>query len=133
MLSLSQKAALEWLCYVTQHDKLSSRVAAFQPGAHSLCKTPKPLAEMPGLEAEDFTPEPSLFSAPESRGRSPRATYFHSRRNAFPHSAFCAGESWARYLLSVDWMREVRSKQRLLGSRRQTGSREGGEKLSRGC
>lgn len=132
MLSLSQKAAWEKLCNVIQHDKLSSTVAALKPGACGLCKTPKPLAEIPRPEAEDFTTKLNLFLALESRGHSPRVSYFHSRQNVCPHSAFCSGDSWARYLLSVDWMREVRSKQQILGSQRQAGSREEGGKAVRG-
>lgn len=88
MLSLSQKAAWEKLCNVIQHDKLSSTVAALKPGACGLCKTPKPLAEIPRPEAEDFTTKLNLFLALESRGHSPRVSYFHSRQKCVPTFSF---------------------------------------------
>lgn len=132
MLSLSQKAPLEQLCNIIQHDKLLSMVAILKPGAHGLCKTPKPLVEIPGPEGWELTTEPNTVSALESRGHSARVDYFHSRRNVCQHSAFCSGASRARYLLSVDWMREVRSKQQILGSQRQAGWEQGREKSCQG-
>lgn len=93
-----------------QHDKLSSTMATLKPGACGLCKTPKTLVEIPGPEGWRFTAEPNTVSDLESRDRSAWVGYFHSRRNVCQHSTFCSGASWARYLLSVDWMREVRSK-----------------------
>lgn len=107
-------------------------VATLKPGACGLCKTPKPLAKIPKPEGWRTHHWTQYSLSPGEQRPLWTVGYFHSRWNVCQHSAFFSGASWARYLLSMDWMREVRSKQQILGSQRQAGWERGREKSCQG-
>ena len=96
-------------------------MATLKPTACGLCKTPKPLAESQDQKAEEFPTHPS-FSPGEQRPLCIDRLFLFIEKCS-PMFTFCARACWACYLLSVDWMREVRSKQQILGSSRQAGNR----------